>query len=188
MLVTIGATLAVPAVLLGSTAPAAAHTDLRSTAPAVDQTVPDLTEIRLEFTGDVLDLGTRLRLTGPDGVVELAAPVVDGRTVTAAVPDGVPGGQYTLTWRVTAQDGHPLTGEYGFTVRPTATDSRSSASPPATSPASVPPPATPEPTASAAVGPETDGSDVAVLPWALGAGAVVLAAGGWLLTRRGGTR
>jgi methionine-rich copper-binding protein CopC len=199
-LVAVGAALAVPAVLAGPTAPAAAHTDLRSTVPAADQTIPRLTEIRLEFTDDVLDLGTRLRLTGPDGAVELATPVVDGRTVTTAVPDGVPGGQYTLTWRVTAQDGHPLTGAYGFTVTPAAAHSPTTASPPASVPASAsaPPsaPLTAEPTAeptgesttSAAGGPAAEGSDVAVLPWALGAGAAVLAGGGWLLIRRGGTR
>lgn len=195
-LVAVGAALAVPAVLAGPTAPAAAHTDLRSTVPAADQTIPRLTEIRLEFTDDVLDLGTRLRLTGPDGAVELATPVVDGRTVTTAVPDGVPGGQYTLTWRVTAQDGHPLTGAYGFTVTPAAADSPTTTSPPASVPASAsalpsaPLTAEPtaEPTTSAAGGPAAEGSDVAVLPWALGAGAAVLAGGGWLLIRRGGTR
>ena len=39
-----------------------------------------------------------------------------GTTVTQPLAGGLPAGAYTVEWRVTSADGHPLSGTFGFTV------------------------------------------------------------------------
>jgi methionine-rich copper-binding protein CopC len=102
--------------VLVTAAPAEAHTTLTASSPAKGAAVTSPAQIRLTF-------GDPVRFTGV--VVEDAkgghheagkAQAVDNH-VTQAVAGVLPPGVYTVGWRVVAPDGHPVTGEYRFTVK-----------------------------------------------------------------------
>ncbi|SFJ61561.1 copper resistance CopC family protein [Cellulomonas sp. KH9] len=128
------------AVLVAS--PAAAHNTLRSTDPADGSTVAAAPpQVTLTFDQPAMELGTQVVVTGPDGVVVSDGPVqlVDSSVVQPLV-ETLPAGAYTVDWRVTSADGHPLSGTFGFT----ATDA---------SPVLEPLPAEPAPTEGAEADP-----------------------------------
>ena len=100
-----------------SAAPAAAHDELVGTTPADGSTVdtaPD--RIVLTFAEPAVALGTEMAVTGPDGT-NLATGDVQlvGSTVVQALADLRPAGAYRVDWRVTSDDGHPVTGTFAFT-------------------------------------------------------------------------
>ncbi|WP_197522230.1 copper resistance CopC family protein [Occultella aeris] len=97
---------------------AQAHDVLLSSAPADGETLSAApTEVRLAFNNDILDLNAAIVLTDAEGtVLTEEAPVVDGTEVALPLPDGVPAGVWTVTWRVVSSDGHPISGAYEFTV------------------------------------------------------------------------
>jgi copper resistance protein C len=138
-------TLLATAVLAVVTAPpAAAHDSLVSSDPADGaQLATPPAAITLNYSADILATGTQVVVTGPDGgPVDVAAPAVAGPVVTAALPEGLPGGAYTVAWRVVSSDGHPIEGSFGFSVaaQPSPSEPASSASPeptPLTSPTAV---------------------------------------------------
>jgi methionine-rich copper-binding protein CopC len=111
--------LAAIVVLLGSgMSVARAHDELVATTPAPDTTVPTPpASVTLRFSQAVQSLGTQVLVTGPvgDAVAQPAAQVSDA-TVVQPLADGAPAGVYTVSWRVTSSDGHPLAGEFAFTV------------------------------------------------------------------------
>ncbi|MBZ2198673.1 copper resistance CopC family protein [Occultella gossypii] len=116
-------TLAISAValFLGLTihaSAAQAHDVLLSSAPAEGETLSAApTEIRLTFNNEILDLSAAIVLTDAEGtVLTEEPPVVDGAEVALPLPDGVPAGVWTVTWRVVSSDGHPISGTYEFTV------------------------------------------------------------------------
>jgi hypothetical protein len=55
-------------------------------------------------------------------------------TVSQDLQPGAPAGSYTVAWRVTSADGHPVSGAFSFTAEPGATQPPTSpqTSPPAT--------------------------------------------------------
>lgn len=120
---TVLATAAV-AVLAGLAiaAPASAHDELVSSAPAADEqltTAPE--QITLTFSNNLLSLeensGTAMTVedeSGQDWVAE--APVVQGDTVTVPLKADMPNGAYVVTWKVVSSDGHPTSGEYSFSL------------------------------------------------------------------------
>lgn len=112
------ATMAVLGLLLGvPVGPAGAHDALESTIPADDavlQSPPS--EVVLTFGADQLSMGTAVTVTGPDGDDHAdGAPRVTGRVVTQAVGEA-PAGDFTVRWRSVSADGHPVSGEFGFSV------------------------------------------------------------------------
>ncbi|WP_062352772.1 copper resistance CopC family protein [Herbidospora yilanensis] len=113
------AVLAVVAALLLPSAPAAAHTSLRSSDPAENAQVAALPKVTLEFSESVRF--PAVVLTGPDGErYENGKPRVDGRKVVQDVgpPSALPSGTYTIAYRVVSRDGHPVEGEIPFTYAP----------------------------------------------------------------------
>lgn len=101
---------------LGWAAPALAHTELRATTPQEGSTVESLSELRLEFTGDVLEIGAELTLVDADGGEhELAPQFPSVNAVTGRFEDPLPAGPTELRWRIVAEDGHPLEGVLSFT-------------------------------------------------------------------------
>lgn len=117
------ATLGVGATL----APAAAHASLSASDPAADSRIQELPEVvTLTFNQDMRGPAYVL-VTGPDGEQADGDPVVEGAEVTQAVDPG-PAGDYTLSYRVVSDDGHPVTGTIAFTV----TDGADGTSDPAT--------------------------------------------------------
>ena len=106
--------------LLVLPAGAAAHEELRGSAPADGDTlmaVPD--ELRLTFVNAV-QLGlAHLTLEGPEGAVELDAlrRASDAAHVLVGPVRGpLVAGTYTVRWQVAGPDGHPVRGEYTFTI------------------------------------------------------------------------
>ena len=110
--------VATGALLLGSTATAWAHDSLGSSTPADGATVGTAPAgITLEFDEAPQALGTQIAVTGPDAAsVTDGAPVLSGATVTQPLADGLPAGAYAVEWQVTSDDGHPVSGSFGFTV------------------------------------------------------------------------
>lgn len=103
---------------------AAAHEELRAAAPAPGDSLsvfPD--RIRLTFVNPI-ELGlAHLTLAGPEGAVELGElrRAADGAHVLVAPVRGrLVAGTYTVQWQVAGPDGHPVRGEYAFTIRPEA--------------------------------------------------------------------
>lgn len=115
----------VGAVLLGSAVtlvvaadPAAAHDVLLSTVPASGATVDRVpAAVVLTFDNPAIAMGTQLVVTGPSGQVQQGAARLVDNTVSQDLQGGAPAGTYTVQWRVTSIDGHPVGGTFTFTAR-----------------------------------------------------------------------
>ncbi|OMQ14378.1 hypothetical protein A7K94_0217055, partial [Modestobacter sp. VKM Ac-2676] len=108
-------------VLAVGTAPAQAHDGLVRSTPAAGAALPAApTAVELDFSGAPLPLGTQVLVTGPGGTVSAGAPEIRGTSVLQSLSADVPAGSYTVQWRSTSSDGHPVEGTYGFTVTPGA--------------------------------------------------------------------
>ena len=157
-------------------APASAHDELVSTDPAADSTLATLpAELTLTFSGELAtDQGaTELQVTDAAGTsLGDGAPVVEGTSVTQALT-GAASGPITVLWKVVSSDGHPISGQYGFTVTapptpmPTPTETLSPSASPSASPTPSDTP-TAEPTEMPTVAPEPVDSGNAALPWIIG--------------------
>jgi copper resistance protein C len=102
-------------------APALAHDQLLSTAPAADSTVataPD--ELSLTFSGNLITgqgIQNVVTVTDEaghqwqDGDAQVAGP-----ELTSALCEGLPNGDYDVSYRVVYSDGHSEAKQYGFTV------------------------------------------------------------------------
>jgi copper resistance protein C len=111
----LGALIALSLTLVAG--PAQAHDELVSTNPADKsqvQTMPD--SIVLNFEEPAVKVGSQVIVRGPNGNVAEGAPVFAKSTVTQAVKPGAPAGAYTVLWRVTSDDGHPVSGSFTFTA------------------------------------------------------------------------
>jgi len=104
--------------LLAGAAPAAsAHDILVATDPANGSVLEaSPSQIRLTFTDPVLEGTAQVRVDGRSGVAPIAPVTVSGSTVTVPLTAALPSGGYTVLWRVTSQDGHPVSGTFTFTV------------------------------------------------------------------------
>jgi hypothetical protein len=60
-------------------------------------------------------MGTRVMVTGPSGPAHQGPARSVGGTVTQALQSGAPAGNYTVEWRITSTDGHPISGAFTFT-------------------------------------------------------------------------
>jgi len=102
---------------LGPVATASAHSQLEATDPLDGSQVAALPDqVTLRFNQNVLGLGTVLQVTGPAGNVAAGRPKVIDNQVVQPVQAGSPAGAYTVQWRVTSADGHPISGRFGFTA------------------------------------------------------------------------
>jgi methionine-rich copper-binding protein CopC len=122
---------------------ASAHNTLTSTSPADQETVQSLPPaVVLRFDQPAIAMGTQVVVTGPSGQVQQGQPRLVENTITEDLQSGAPAGTYTVAWRVTSADGHPVSGAFSFTAKTAA----------ATQLPTIPqtsPPATPTPTQSA---------------------------------------
>ncbi|MEJ3742545.1 copper resistance CopC family protein [Actinomycetes bacterium KLBMP 9797] len=136
------ATMAAMAAVAVPTAPAQAHTELKSTSPAAKSTTAKpVAAVTLTFTGLIKRPGTTVVVTGPDKVSYSTgdAQVLD-KTITQKV-NPLPVGAITVAWRTVAADGHPMQGSFRFTnqaapatpsAKPTPTADAAPTTPPAT--------------------------------------------------------
>ena len=108
LLLTIGFTLAVPAT-------AQAHDVLEKTTPADGTTVQQLPgDVALVFSDQPLEIGLQVVVTGPTGNVAEGLPTIQGREVRQAISSAATAGEYTVAYRVTSDDGHPVSGSFRF--------------------------------------------------------------------------
>ncbi|MFE6506319.1 copper resistance protein CopC [Nocardioides sp. NPDC057767] len=132
--------------LLGSVAPAEAHTAVVASNPAAGAQLSAMpTQVRLTFNEAISAEYATLTLSAPETpATSLSSPTAEGTQLVAAVPatatsgaggDAVP---WTLSFRVVSTDGHPVTGTVKFTV----------AARPATNPGDASPSASPTASAS----------------------------------------
>ncbi|GLY64132.1 copper resistance CopC family protein [Amycolatopsis taiwanensis] len=105
--------------MLGLATPALAHDVLLSTDPVKDasmETGP--AKITLTFNAPVQggDLN-QIAVTGPNGTQWAEGSVsIDGNMVSAPVRPLGPAGVYTVGYRILSADGHPVQGQYTFTL------------------------------------------------------------------------
>lgn len=97
-------------------------------------------QLRLDFT-EVPDLTfSRVSLIGPGGTSVTLGPLVyaqdSHRAVVTAISGALPAGTYTVQWQLAGDDGHPVRGDFQFTVAPGAMlmDTSARRMPPAAAP------------------------------------------------------
>ena len=102
-------------VLVGA-GPVAAHNRLRSSDPGDGSTVARTpAAVVLTLDQPPVAMGTRVVVTGPGGgSVSRGAPELVDQTVRQPLAGGAPAGRYTVEWRVTSADGHPISGRFSF--------------------------------------------------------------------------
>lgn len=104
-----------------SAGPAFAHAELIGTSPAADSSVSDVTEVTVTAGEELLDIGSNaegfvmvvtdsMGLYYGDGCVS-----VTGDTASMDVSLNAPG-DYSVAYRVVSNDGHPVEGQFTFTV------------------------------------------------------------------------
>lgn len=171
--------------------PASAHDELVSSDPAADASLDGLpAQLTMTFSGEVAtDPGaTEVQVTDAAGTALTAGdPAVDGTVVTQAL-SGEASGAVTVLWKVVSSDGHPISGEYSFSVAsattPTPTPSASaSAAPPVETVAPTEPAETVETPAPVSAGEDSRGQ---LWPWVVGGIVLLAIAGGvvYLLVSR----
>ena len=121
------------------TLPAQAHTQLVGVDPAEGATVEAGDVVTLTFSSTLLDLGAEASVTDSTGTVTAAAvDLSQAGTLIVTIPE-VAAGDATLSWRIVAEDGHPIEGTLAYVA----------AAPPAPEPSEP----SEEPTASASAAP-----------------------------------
>ena len=119
--------------LVGLPASGFAHGALRRASPASGEHLSVAPrELRLTFTEPVELAVARVELIGPSGRIGLASIVRDpdsANVIIAPIRDSLVAGAYRVAWQVAGQDGHPVRGDYSFTVAPGAQGLGSRAAP-----------------------------------------------------------
>lgn len=119
-----GCALFASLLVLAAAYPAAAHEELRRADPAEGSELSAVPEqLRLTFLNPVRLEFARLALTGPDGqVIELGElrRADPASVLVGPIRGPLVAGQYTVRWQVAGPDGHPVRGEYTFTILPDA--------------------------------------------------------------------
>ncbi|WP_195908064.1 copper resistance CopC family protein [Nostocoides sp. HKS02] len=136
-----GATLvALGAATLTTASPASAHAVLRSTSPAAGASLATAPrEVVLTFDEAPAAVGDVVRVTGPDGsVVSVGSARIVGTTVHQDLASGLASGGYEVVWRVTSDDGHPVSNAFAFDVTGPAMSTRTTPATPAASGGSQP--------------------------------------------------
>ncbi|WP_042142816.1 copper resistance protein CopC [Paucisalibacillus sp. EB02] len=94
-----------------------AHSHLEESNPADGDTVKEpLNEIVLEFNGPI-EQGSFIDVTTTEGeTVEIQEIIIDEGTLTGAFSEPLANDEYLVNWNIVSGDGHPLEGEFSFTV------------------------------------------------------------------------
>ena len=170
--------------------PASAHDELVSSDPAADASLEALpAQLTLTFSAEIADDegASQVQVTDAAGTVHTSgSPAVTDNVLTQPL-QGAASGAVTVLWKVVSSDGHPISGEFAFTVTapvaPTPTGS-ASATPTPTPDETVAATPTPTPTPT----PTTDETALTsdALPWIIAAIVVLGVAAGviYLLVSR----
>ncbi|WP_454149496.1 copper resistance CopC family protein [Microbacterium lacticum] len=177
-LITTLATLLLGAGLtLAVATPAQAHDELVSSYPEAGSTITGSpAEITLSFSGELIAgmQSGAVEVITPDGQnIATDAPSEDGTSITQHLTPNPPAGMFTVRWKVVSSDGHPISGEYTYTVAPTDAVPSSPAATPSTAPQTPAPTAT-ETSADNGYGGETSGGGDAFPIVAVVGGVIIL--------------
>jgi methionine-rich copper-binding protein CopC len=74
-------------------------------------------QIQVWFKDATVIKAARINLTGPGGLVKLAIPVTDGRSISASIVGVIPDGAYLAVWQSAGIDGRVQRGQFRFTVK-----------------------------------------------------------------------
>lgn len=146
-------------IALASAVPAEAHDELLSSYPETGSTItgsPD--EITLTFSGELLDgmQSAVIEVIDPNSQnIAADAPSVVDTSITQHLNPDPPDGTFIVRWKVVSSDGHPISGEYTYTVQTLTTEAATVS--PTPGPTLVQ--ETPEPTPSASGATVVDRSD-----------------------------
>lgn len=101
---------------------AIAHDEFVSSFPEAGSTIgTSPTEITLSFSGELLtEPGSAvMEVLAPGGEnIAVDAPDINGQTATQHLSPDPVAGLFTVRWKVVSSDGHPISGEYAYTVEP----------------------------------------------------------------------
>ncbi|WP_194421572.1 copper resistance CopC family protein [Microbacterium abyssi] len=112
--------LAALSAISGPTPAAFAHDNLLEASPAADETVTELDEVILTFSGELVDFSRAsfAQIQDPDGLFyESTCSTIDRNILSTAVELGEPG-IYSVVWNAVSSDGHPISEGYEFTYAP----------------------------------------------------------------------
>lgn len=100
-----------------------AHDALQRSVPAKDAHLAVApTSLRLTFSSAPHLAFVRVSLVAGGTAVRLGAPRLDSaRTVVVNILGTLRPGPYTVVWQIAGRDGHPVRGQYSFTIVPGAT-------------------------------------------------------------------
>jgi methionine-rich copper-binding protein CopC len=104
-----------------STGPAFAHAELVGSSPTADSSVATVTEVSITAGEELLDIGANsegfvMVVTDSTGLYYGDGCVsVTGDTASMPVSINAPG-DYSVAYRVVSNDGHPVEGEFTFSV------------------------------------------------------------------------
>jgi copper resistance protein C len=106
------------AAMLLAAGTAQAHTHLRSSVPADKSKVAAPQALELHFSESARVTALTLQ-QGSAAPVNLTVPTAAGKDVKVPVKT-LAAGDYKVNWRVAGEDGHLMSGSFGFTVDPAA--------------------------------------------------------------------
>ncbi|MEH7125968.1 copper resistance protein CopC [Bacillus sp. JJ1532] len=94
-----------------------AHSHIGGSNPADGDVVTEpLKEIVLEFDGKI-EQGSFIDVKTEEGkAIELQDIIIGDGTLTGTVAEPLPNDEYQVNWSIISADGHPLEGEFSFTV------------------------------------------------------------------------
>jgi methionine-rich copper-binding protein CopC len=194
VLALVAALLTAFALLVVPASPAHAHDELIGSNPSADSTVEGVpAQLTLTFSGAIAtDAGaSEVAVTDASGTSLLdGAPTAQDNVLTQPLA-GEASGEITVLWKVVSSDGHPISGEFAFTVAPAPTPTDTATPTPTPTESTEPttePTEEPAPTASPTAAPDADEASTFgdVWPWVVG-GLLLAALGGaviYLLTSR----
>lgn len=125
-------------------APAFAHDRLVGTTPASGSSVTSPSTVQLRFAEKVVATGTRIEVKDPRQRVVSSGLRVTGDVVSVQLAQPTTAGTYQVIWRITSDDGHPVSGRFSFHAAPAAGASASSST--TTAPSTTTSSSTPVPT------------------------------------------
>ncbi|MDK8193088.1 copper resistance protein CopC [Paenibacillus sp. UMB7766-LJ446] len=96
-----------------------AHTKLEHSSPQDGEVVTtQLHEITLQFNTDIEILSTFILMDENNKEVLLEKTQIEDRSMVRELNDSLvlANGKYTIRWKIVGKDGHPIEGEYRFSV------------------------------------------------------------------------
>jgi methionine-rich copper-binding protein CopC len=151
--------------------PAFAHDELTSSDPVADAELTQApTQVTLAFSAELTtgEGATQVQVLDAGGaIVSVGDAVTEGTGVTQPVAPDLSNGAYQVLWKVVSSDGHPISGEFAFTVQapePVPTTAPSESATPSDEPSES---ATSAPPASETPAPVEEADSSSAVPWVL---------------------